>query len=158
MISVKPIPRELTYDIRHAVLREGLPRESCYWDTDTLPGAFHLGGWLEGRQAGVATFQPEADPDEPDVPAYRLRGMAVLPDARGCGVGALMLLSGEDRVRQTGITRLWCDARIGAVGFYRKHGWESVGEAYDIPTAGLHCRMKKKLAAAGCRAGEGDTV
>lgn len=145
MISVKPIPPELTYDIRHIVLRTGLARDTCYWDTDRLSGAFHLGGWLNTKQVGVATFQPEPDPDIPEESAYRLRGMAVLPDARGFGVGALLLLCGEDRVRQMGINRLWCDARIGAADFYRKYGWESAGEAYEIPTAGLHYRMRKML-------------
>ncbi|MDR1693040.1 MAG: GNAT family N-acetyltransferase [Oscillospiraceae bacterium] len=143
MITVKQIPPELTYDIRHIVLRAGLPRESCFWETDR--DAFHLGGWLGVRQVGVATFQPEADPDAPDRPAYRLRGMAVLPDAQGQGVGALMLLSGEDRVRRLGVFQLWCDARIGAAAFYRRYGWEAYGGVYTIPTAGEHYRMKKTL-------------
>ena len=145
MIAVKEIPPELTYDIRHIVLREGLPRESCYWDTDRLDGAFHLGGWLDERQMGVATFQPEPDPDRPGEPAYRLRGMAVLPAARGNGVGALMLLAGTDRVRRMGIGLMWCDARIGAVDFYLRYGWEKCGALFEIPTAGPHYRMKKEI-------------
>lgn len=145
MIAVKEIPPELTYDIRHTVLRAGLPRESCYWDTDRLPGAFHLGGWLDGRQTGAATFLPEPYPDGPDGQAYRLRGMAVLPEARGQGVGALMLLAGTDRIRQRKIGLLWCDARTGAVDFYLRHGWERHGELFEIPTAGPHYRMTKVL-------------
>ncbi|MDR0325920.1 MAG: GNAT family N-acetyltransferase [Oscillospiraceae bacterium] len=145
MIAVKEIPPELTYDIRHIVLRQGLPRESCYWDTDKLPGVFHLGGWVESRQTGVATFQPEPYPEEPDTPAYRLRGMAVLPEARGRGVGTLMLLAGTDRVKQMGIGLLWCDARIGAVDFYLRHGWERHGELFEIPTAGPHYRMIRAM-------------
>jgi GNAT superfamily N-acetyltransferase len=145
MIEVKVIPPELTYDIRHIVLRDGLPRESCYWETDRLAGAFHLGGWLDGRMTGVATFQPEDDPAFPGKPACRLRGMAVLPEARGQGVGTLMLLAGEDRVRQMGIVNVWCDARIGAVGFYKNHGWTVFGDLFDIPTAGPHYRMRKIL-------------
>ncbi|MCL2002846.1 MAG: GNAT family N-acetyltransferase [Oscillospiraceae bacterium] len=145
MITIREIPPELTYDIRHIVLRQGLPRDSCYWETDCLSGVFHLGGWLEGRMVGVATFQPEEDPSYPGVPAYRLRGMAVLPEARRQGVATLMLLAGEDRVSQMGICALWCDARIGAVAFYERHGWTRHGELFDIPTAGPHYRMRKNL-------------
>jgi GNAT superfamily N-acetyltransferase len=145
MITVKEIPPELTYDIRHIVLRAGLPRDSCYWQTDRLPGVFHLGGWIGDRMTGTATFQPEEDPSYPGVQAYRLRGMAVLEEARNKGVGTLILLAGEDRVAQMGIADIWCDARIGAVGFYLRHGWTKHGEEFDIPTAGLHYRMRKKL-------------
>ena len=145
MIAVREIPPELTTDIRHLVLRAGLPRETCFWDTDRQPGVFHLGGWLSGRQTGVATFQPEPDPAGPAEPAYRLRGMAVLPGARGQGVGALMLLTGMDRVRRMGFGQLWCDARVGAVTFYEKYGWEKRGELFEIPTAGPHYRMSVKL-------------
>lgn len=143
MIVVKEIPPELTYDIRHIVLRRGLPRESCYWETDRLPGAFHLGAWLNGEMTGVATFQPEEE--FPGKPAYRLRGMAVLTEARNQGVGTLMLLTGEDRVLRTGIGDMWCDARIGAAEFYLRHGWAKYGELFDIPTAGPHYRMRKIL-------------
>lgn len=136
---------ELTYDIRHIVLRDGLPRESCFWETDRLPGVFHLGGWIDNRQVGTATFQPDHNPDFPEEPAYRLRGMAVLPDARGFGVGALMLLTGMDRVRQLGVPLLWCDARIGAVPFYTRYGWVQYGECFEIPSAGTHYRMRKTL-------------
>jgi GNAT superfamily N-acetyltransferase len=145
MIIVKEIPAELTYDIRHIVLRTGLPRDTCYWETDRLPGVFHIGGWLDGRMTGAATFQPEEDPSRPGGPAYRLRGMAVLEEARGKGVGKLMLLAGEDRIRQMGISYIWCDARIGAVDFYLKHDWIRYGDVFEIPTAGLHYRMGKIL-------------
>jgi GNAT superfamily N-acetyltransferase len=150
MVAVKEIPSELTYDIRHIVLRGGLPRESCYWETDRLPGTFHLGGWLDGKQTGTSTFQPEPDPGLPGVEAYRIRGMAVLPEARGKGVGTLMLLAGCGRVRGLGVKYMWCDARIGAAEFYRRHGWVIHGELFDIPTAGPHYRMRYELFERNC--------
>lgn len=153
MIHVKQIPAELTYDIRHLVLRDGLPRESCYWDTDKNEGVFHLGAWIGGYQVGTATFQPERDPDYPEHDSYRLRGMAVLPESRGEGAGGLLLLTGEDRVRQMGINHIWCHARTGAISFYEKYGWEKSGEIFEIPTAGLHYIMRKDLSKPfGCKA------
>jgi len=31
------------------------------------------------------------------------------------------------------------------VEFYRKHGWEIVSAVFDIPTAGPHFKMVRKL-------------
>lgn len=147
MIAVKPISSGQTIPIRHAVLRAGMPVEACYWDKDDDEGTFHLGGYLNDAHVGVCTFQREPFPDE-DKPGYRLRGMAVLPEARGEGIGALMLASGEDRVRNTGIEEVWCDARIGAAPFYRKYGWETVSGVFEISGAGPHFRMRKSLTGA----------
>lgn len=152
MISVREIPTIDTYAIRHSVLREGMPIESCYWDTDENEGTFHLGGFINGTQTGVSTFQKEMFPDTGEN-AYRLRGMAVLPESRSEGIGSLMLLAGEDRVRNMGFKLIWCHARIGAVAFYQRNGWKTIGDVFDIPTAGPHYLMTKDLSQpVGCKA------
>lgn len=41
---------------------------------------------------------------------------------------------------------LWCNARVGAVRFYERHGWEVVSaEPYEIKTAGMHHTMIKRM-------------
>jgi predicted GNAT family N-acyltransferase len=40
---------------------------------------------------------------------------------------------------------LWCNARTPAVRFYQKQGWTPVGEEFDVPLAGPHVRMFKRL-------------
>ena len=37
---------------------------------------------------------------------------------------------------------LWCNARISAAPFYRKHGWRPVGDTFDIPPFGPHVVMR----------------
>ena len=120
MIVVRPIPAELTYDVRHIVF--GLPRTDCVWPEDKTVGTFHLGGWCKTRQAGVCTFQ--ALPDPGGRQAFRLRGMAVLPEARRQGVGSLMLMAGEDEIRRLGAERVWGEIPPDAVPFFEKNGWE----------------------------------
>lgn len=149
MIAAREIPARETVAIRHEVLRTGMPVESCYWDKDEAEGTFHLGGYVNDTHVGVCTFQRETHPLTGE-DAYRLRGMAVLPEYRGHGVAALMLAAGEDRARRSGITEAWLDARIGAVGFYEKYGWEKIGGLFEIPTAGPHYRMVKRLEAPVC--------
>ena len=61
------------------------------------------------------------------------------------GVGAQLLLALEHWVREPeSPTRLlWCNARVPAVPFYQKHGWQVVSEPFEVPTAGPHVKMIK---------------
>jgi len=40
---------------------------------------------------------------------------------------------------------LWCNARVPAVGFYESLGWRVVSERFEIPTAGPHVKMVRRL-------------
>ncbi len=152
MIAVKPILSEDTVDIRQKVLRAGLSPDTCRWSEDDALTTFHLGGFLNDRLVGVSTFQKEPFPGDGDAD-YRLRGMAVLSELRGQGVGSLMLLAGEDRLRGRGYAAIWCQARVAAVPFYQKNGWVSLGDVFDVPGVGPHFLMIKDLTAPfGCKA------
>ncbi len=39
---------------------------------------------------------------------------------------------------------VWCNARVVAVPFYAKQGWEIVSEVFDIPTVGPHRAMLRR--------------
>jgi predicted GNAT family N-acyltransferase len=40
---------------------------------------------------------------------------------------------------------LWCNARIAAVDFYKKHGFQTFGEKFDILYVGEHYVMLKEI-------------
>ncbi|MGN6368146.1 MAG: GNAT family N-acetyltransferase, partial [Phycisphaerae bacterium] len=77
--------------------------------------------------------------------AYQLRGMATGESVRGRGVGRELLAAAEGFVRGAGVGVMWCNARVPAVGFYEKGGWTVVSGEFEIPTAGPHVRMERKL-------------
>jgi predicted GNAT family N-acyltransferase len=77
--------------------------------------------------------------------AYQLRGMATEEVVRGTGVGKTLLEAAEKFVRGTEVRRLWCNARVPAMGFYEKAGWRVVSEEFEIPTAGPHVRMVREV-------------
>jgi GNAT superfamily N-acetyltransferase len=141
MLIVRPIPPELCYDIRRLAL--DLPRADCRFDYDSQTGAFHLGGWIGERQMGVCVFAPCRE-------QIRLREILVLPQGRGKGLGTMMLLTGQDRVYQTGEREVSAYAPENAVGFFEKNGWRDTG-GHD---GGLTI-MKKDLTAprscSGCK-------
>ncbi|HZK81548.1 MAG TPA: GNAT family N-acetyltransferase [Humisphaera sp.] len=80
-------------------------------------------------------------------PAWQLRGMATSPEYRGKGLGRAMLaLADNDLLADPLIPRmLWCNARVPAVGFYETLGWTVVSHEFEIPTAGPHVRMVRKI-------------
>jgi GNAT superfamily N-acetyltransferase len=130
-------------DLRHKVLRAGLPREEGIFKEDDWPTTLHAGAFAGERNVGCATMMREAYKGQP---AYRLRGMAVDPDFHRHGIGRRLLDLLETRVRETEHTSLlWCNARTPAVPFYKSMGWKVVSEEFDIPTAGPHFVMVKEM-------------
>jgi ribosomal protein S18 acetylase RimI-like enzyme len=73
--------------------------------------------------------------------AYQLRGMATAPEARGLGLGRALVRECAAFTRANDAQLLWCNARSGAVGFYRKFGFEVMGGEFEIPDVGPHFRM-----------------
>ena len=138
--------------LRHRVLRPGLAAEAANFDGDGEPETVHLAAF-GGGGAVVGCLSLVRRPwvvDGVEEPAWQLRGMAVDAAWRGTGVGRLLLADADERIasaaRQHGFAGLaWCNARSPAVGFYARHGWETVGPEFEIPTAGPHHRMLKRI-------------
>jgi GNAT superfamily N-acetyltransferase len=130
-------------DLRHRVLRAGLPRTDAVFPGDDLPTSRHFGAFDEAAAVCCATFHQSEYKGEA---AWRLRGMATDEKFRGRGVGREVLKFSEDTLLAEDPIRLfWCNARIAAVKFYQSQGWEIVSELFDIPTAGPHHQMVKRL-------------
>ncbi|TPW08355.1 MAG: acetyltransferase, partial [bacterium] len=79
---------------------------------------------------------------------WRLRGMATLPEARGTGLGGALLEACLDHIARNGGTRLWCNARTTAAGFYVRYSFNIHGEAFDLPGIGPHYRMSRLISPA----------
>jgi GNAT superfamily N-acetyltransferase len=132
-------------DLRHAVLRAGLPRETAIFPGDDDPAARHFVAEVGGRIVATLTMHLNQWNTEP---AWQLRGMAVEPDLQGSGVGGQLLLAAErSAIEDSPTLQLWCNARVPAVRFYEQHGWTVASERFDVPTAGPHVKMIKRLRA-----------
>jgi len=145
-VAVRRISAEETIAVRWPILRPGFPRETAIFPGDEVDSTIHLGGYVDGRLVGVASIYIAAMPGHPEVTAaWQLRGMATLPEVRGAGVGRALLTACEDAARGVAGAFLWCNARVTAAEFYRKHGWCVIGDEFDIPTVGPHYRMRREL-------------
>jgi GNAT superfamily N-acetyltransferase len=130
-------------DLRHAILRAGLPREMAVFPGDDMPTNWHFGAFLNDRNVGCASFHQSQWQRQH---AWQLRGMATDPALQGKGIGRELLAFAEDTLlRESPLRLMWCNARTPALGFYQKQGWQSVGDEFIIETAGPHFKMFKRL-------------
>lgn len=141
LIEVRVIPAEATRPMRLAVLRPGRPPESAQFPGDDAPTTRHFGAFADGRLAGIASLYAAEMPDRPGLAALQLRGMATAPEVRGHGLGRALVQACMAFARESGARLLWCNARTGAVEFYRKLGFAIVGEEFQIADVGPHFRM-----------------
>lgn len=135
-------PQEVV-GVRHAVLRQGRPRETAVFEGDDEPDTMHWVAVQADRVVGVVTVLQRSPPEE-DAPAWQLRGMAVLPELQGTGVGAALLAATHLEGRS-----MWCNARVAVVPFYERHGWQVVGERFEISGVGPHQQMRWSAGARG---------
>lgn len=75
----------------------------------------------------------------------QIRFMAVHPEYRHKGMGALVLMALESLARQEGAKRLVCNAREDAIPFYLKNSFASQGELRDERGPVRHQQMLKYL-------------
>jgi GNAT superfamily N-acetyltransferase len=146
MMEIRRISAETTVDLRWSILRAGYPRETAIFAGDDLPTTIHLGGYEDDRLVAVASLYAAESVDEPAAARpMQLRGMATAPKVRGLGAGRTLLAATEAAAVAAGADWLWCNARVSALGFYLKHGWQVRSAEFDIVTVGPHVRMTKRL-------------
>ena len=141
-LQIGPVDVEEIVNLRHAVLRAGLARETAYFPGDRDSGTVHLAA--RHGQAVVACATVLVNQWE-GRPACQLRGMAVDPAYQRHGIGKEILREVERIAAENGVKIVWANARAPAAEFYRKNGWEIVSEQFEIPTAGPHFKMVRKL-------------
>ena len=142
MLHLCRVELDRIIDLRHAVLRQGLPREAAIFDGDRDPAARHYAAFDEEQLVGCATLHPSRSESEP---AWQLRGMAVAEQSRSHGIGRRLLEFIDCELADSPVTLLWCNARVPASAFYRKLGWDIVSDVFVIPTAGPHVRMTRQI-------------
>ena len=137
MATVVEIETGDTYDLRRTLLRDGTASDRVEFDGDDLDTTFHLGAFVDDTLVAISTWMSRRYPDLPAHPAHQLRGMATTPPARGTGVSDELLIAGIRRCGEAGSTLVWARARVAALSFYRRHGFETRGHEYVDLTTGL---------------------
>jgi hypothetical protein len=146
-LRIEQIPSELSYGIRHRVLRPHQPSPIVLFpgDEDPETGTYAAFG-PGGEVIGVATVHWEPCPWRLDVEeAWRLRGMATMEGRRGLGIGGAVLSAAMDHVARADGVLLWCNARTAARKFYERAGFTVHGEPWEEPLLGEHIAMWRNV-------------
>ena len=131
---------EAYYDLRWRVLRQPWGQSSGSERDELDDDAAHVAGYDEvkglvcvGRLHAVETG------------VGQVRYMAVEEPLRGRGLGQAVLDELERLAKRQGMSVIVLDAREAAVGFYRRNGYEAVGEGHVLFGEVRHSKMRKRL-------------
>lgn len=121
--------------IRHAVFvdeqKVAAELELDEWDAQSLHA---LARDAQGLAVGTGRLLPDG----------HIGRMAVLPQARGTGVGTALLRALMDAARERGHAEVVLNAQTHAIPFYRRLGFVEEGEVFD--DAGIpHVAMRRRL-------------
>lgn len=144
-MQIEAVAAEIVRPLRAEVLRPGQPAEQLVYEGDERSASRHWAASIDGRVVSVASVLREGHPREPRPGDWRLRGMASSADVRGQGLGSELLTRCVTYAREQNGARLWCNARIRAVGFYERAGFLVEGELFEIRSIGPHHLMSKAL-------------
>lgn len=143
MISIREIKAEDTYPIRKKELRENIDLpEKFTGDLDN--STFHLGLFEDDNLVTIVSFMKN-NHERLIGEQYQLRGMATLQSYLKKGYGKKLVKRAEELLKEKKTEIIWCNARVIALNFYHKQGFEIIGEEFDIPQIGGHFVMYKKL-------------
>jgi GNAT superfamily N-acetyltransferase len=122
MLTIEQIRPELTWRLRQQVL---YPAQKLYeMEMDEDNNGYHFGAFMDNKLVGVVSlFINGAD--------CQFRKFAVDASVQHQGIGTTMLKHITSFAVNEKVQRLWCNARITAIGFYLKHGFEHTGKLFS---------------------------
>ena len=120
-IEIQKVNADDLMEIRHLVLWPDKPRKFVKVPEDE--SGTHFGLYFEGALVSVISLFGDDD-------GIRFRKFATLPALQGKGLGSRLLEHAITYAQTQGYTRMWCDARTDALGFYERFGFKKFSEPF----------------------------
>jgi hypothetical protein len=147
-LAICRVSIDVIVDLRHRMLRAGLPKESANFPGDNDASTWHVGlfhPYTNGANAPVVTCASFMLNSYKEQPAWQLRGMCTEAAHQSKGFGGQLLSCVESAILKSSPVRLfWCNARVPAIPFYQRQGWTVDSDEFDIPTAGPHRKLFRR--------------
>ena len=124
--------------LRDEMLRKPIGLKHSEADLEKEPGYRHFGLMTHDRLVACLMVVPHGEE------LFQVRQMAVLGDLQGRGYGRFLMTAVEPILRAAGVGRIFLNARSTAIEFYRKLGYDPVGDPF-IEVGISHLRMEKAL-------------
>ena len=120
-ISIEQIRPEATWQLRRDLLYPAAMKHDMEMPEDI--DGIHFGAFRDNRLAGVVSlFQ--------DGTEFQFRKLAVAADMQHAGIGSRLVAYVINYAKENGGTRIWCNARLEATGFYLKQGFKQTGNLF----------------------------
>lgn len=122
MLHIEQIRPELTWRLRQRVL---YPAEKLYeMEMEEDDHGYHFGAFQDNDLVAVVSlFQKGGD--------FQFRKFAVDASVQNMGIGKTLLKYIEDFAIAEGAKRIWCNARVSAIGFYARYGFVQTGKLFS---------------------------
>lgn len=143
---VRPATAAETRPLRQRILRPQQRVEELVYAHDDGVDTLHAAAFANGALVGTATVHPEAMLGGSAPGAWRLRGMATVPEMRRMGCGAALVKACIDHAAARGGVVVWCNARTSASPFYAALGFVAQGEEFELSGIGPHHVMTRRIA------------
>jgi ribosomal protein S18 acetylase RimI-like enzyme len=128
-----------TLALRNKVMRIPLGLDIYREDFSFERECVILGMFEAGQLLGVGVMSNKED-------SYKLEYLCVDSQRQKGGIGGELLRRLEKIAEAQGGEKIWMDARVSAERFYKRHGYQAVGEIFLLDYAPVeHIIMEKKL-------------
>jgi predicted GNAT family N-acyltransferase len=131
--------------LRDEILRAGLSPGDSVYAGDQSADTLHIGAFRDGHLVAVSTICRDSS-GERRSQAWRLRGMAVKPEFRNCGVGTTLARYCIAYAERSDAKFVWCTARMSTMTFYQNLGFSMVGEPFSQAGMGEERFVRMDLA------------
>ncbi|MCJ0742614.1 GNAT family N-acetyltransferase [Pedobacter montanisoli] len=112
----------LTWAIRQEAMYPGKDLEAVKLDDDF--NGIHFGLYVNHALTGVVSLFIDQD-------RAQFRKLAVLPHMQRKGLGNLIIQNLISFCKTEKLSKIWCNARVDAIGFYEKNGFVTSGEPFS---------------------------
>lgn len=114
MYQIEQITHQLTWIIRQKELYPDLPLSKIQLDEDL--NGIHFGLFYQDKLISIVSLFDCGD-------SYQFRKFATLKEFQNQGIGTILLNHIIKFAKKESKLNLWCNARVSAIGFYKKNGF-----------------------------------
>ena len=144
-VEIKKVFAEEVRPLRHSELRKGQDFSTTSYIEDYEESTFHMACIVDEKIVTCASYYPEKSIKIKSKRAYRLRGMATDSNFQRKGYASDLMQESFKELKKRDCDMVWCNARLGAVDFYKSVGFTIIGEIFDIAEIGPHYYMYKEI-------------
>jgi GNAT superfamily N-acetyltransferase len=121
-MHIEQIRPEHTWRLRQSVLYPGSKLNEMEMDEDK--DGYHFAVFKDNYIVGVVSlFQDGTD--------FQFRKFAVAAEVQNTGLGKALLTYITEFAIAEGAKRIWCNARVTAIGFYLRYGFIQTGKLFS---------------------------